>query len=878
MSPEKEKIRIYDLAKNLVPNDLTEKEKKNVQSIKTKRILEICKELGVVVKTASSSLEKEFVAKVLLYIDKEIPNSEKISLTTENTQASKKISRVVRRIVKEENEIEEEISTKEEEDLENSSEKTQEDILKERITSFNKKVINKIETKEMKFPPIQEKEKSIIQESQKEIIEEIQINKTEEIQEQKIEALPKKELKENFDIIKKDKIIENTKPLENVKIEKEIKKESVKEQPIGKNQPYRVAKPVNIHLSKFKKKDKAKPQKKTQQLNKFQQKGRDTLSVKEKPSIIEVNTTLTIHDLAEKLGISDTEIIRCLFMQGIMRTINQVLEKDLIIKVAKEFNCEVLWEEASTGSSDLTEKLKQLVDSHGKDESVLEKRSPVVTIMGHVDHGKTTLLDAIRKSKKDITSTESGGITQHIGAYQIKIKDHEGKSRKITFLDTPGHEAFTALRSRGAQVTDIAILVVSADDGVMPQTLEAISHARAANVPIIVAVNKIDKPDANVNRVLGQLADNNLVVEDYGGPVVCSHISAKQRINLDDLLAKITLVSDIELAEKLMADPNARAVGAVIESTLSSNKGSIATLLIQSGTLKKGDVIVAGGVFGRVRAILDDEGKEIDSAPPSTPVQILGIDGQPQAGDTFEVVKDAQTAKAQAEAHNQRENLKSGRSLERFSSMVREGEAKELPVIIKTDVQGSAEAITLELSKLNTEEVFVKIIHCASGRVTESDINLAATAGAIIVNFNSIMDYNASKMAQDNNVSVYTYNIIYQVTEAVKKALSGLLEDEKIEIKHGSAEVRDVFSVGKNKIAGCYVLDGKILNGSIVKIYRNKKELITASLSSLKRFKDNAKEVLQGFECGVIIDGFNDFEQGDIIESWGVQLKERVLS
>lgn len=639
-------------------------------------------------------------------------------------------------------------------------------------------------------------------------------------------------------------------------------------------QPFRVARPpMNNQFARKKTKGPRKPNK---QKVLHRKKLRDQATL-EKPSILELKSTLTVQELAEKLLVSETDVIRTLFLQGVMKTITQTLDRELIEQVAEEFECEVIWEDDEI-NTELTSKLKTLVDTHSdEDKGNLQPRPPVVTIMGHVDHGKTTLLDSIRAAKKDITDGESGGITQHIGAYQVEVTDHEENIRKITFLDTPGHEAFTALRARGAQVTDIAILIVSADDGVMPQTIEAISHAKAAGVPIIVAVNKIDKPDANPDMVLGQLAEHDVIVEDFGGKVVCTRISAKEKLNLDDLLAKITLVADIELEDKLKADPSKNAVGAVIEASLSSSKGTVATVLVQSGTLRKGEAIVAGTASGRIRAIFDDNGNEIDEAPPSSPVQVLGLDSQPQAGDVFEILDTVQETKAQANKQriNQKTTLAS--SLESLSSKIREGSVKELPIVIKADVQGSAEALVQELGKLSNNEVSVRIIHCAAGAVNESDINLASTAGAILVNFNSVVDAASSKLAKDNNVSIYTYNIIYQVTDAVKKALSGLLEDERIDIKYGEAEVREIFSIGKTKIAGCAVISGKMVSGETAKIVRNGKLLMTVSLTTLKRFKDNVKEVQSGFECGVFLDGFHDYQEGDVIESWGIETKERTF-
>ena len=673
----------------------------------------------------------------------------------------------------------------------------------------------------------------------------------------------------------------------------------------GTSQPYRVAKPINSSLTPVRRKPTGNaplannqrrgpgnnrnasndPSKGNNSANsRFGFAGNNAKPNKEqvaenRPTELKITRPVTVKELAVLMEVNETEIIRNLFLKGIMRTVNQTLEMDLMIEVAEALGCKITAEQAHSDQDEgLASRLKILVDNQNiVSSSPTTLRPPVVTIMGHVDHGKTTLLDSIRKSKHSITASESGGITQHIGAYQIDVIDYDNKARKVTFLDTPGHEAFTALRARGAQVTDIAILVVAADDGVMPQTIEAIAHAKAAGVPIIVAVNKIDKPDSNPDRVLTQLIEHELVVEDYGGSVVCAKISAKQNLNLDDLLTKITLVADAELQEKLLAHNESPALGAVIEAALSPSRGPVATLLVQNGTLKKGDSIAVGASSGRVRAIFNDLGKEILVAPPSTPVQILGLDNLPQAGDIFRVFKNAQEAKSSANevkdslANKRRVN----KGLEYFSSQVREGKAKELAVVIKADMQGSAEAVASELSKLSSNEVVVRIIHCAAGAVTENDVNVASATNAIIVNFNSVVDSSSSKAAQENAVPIYNYNIIYQITDAVQKAINGLLEPERIDIKHGQAEIRQIFMAGKNKIAGCSVQSGKLVRGSMAKVFRNKKELANIKLDNLKRFKDDAKEVLEGFECGLSFDGFNDLEIGDIIESWGFEMQER---
>ncbi len=568
----------------------------------------------------------------------------------------------------------------------------------------------------------------------------------------------------------------------------------------------------------------------------------------------------------------ETEVVKNLFAKGIIRTVNQTVEFEVAVECAKSLGYEVITEQEEKKGTTLQPDI-----SH-EEEINLVPRPPVVTIMGHVDHGKTSLLDAIRETKFKITEQESGGITQHIGAYQVEVTDYDGNKRKICFLDTPGHEAFTAMRARGAQVTDIAILVVAADDGVMPQTIEAINHAKAAGVPIVIALNKMDKPEAQPDKILGQLTEHDLLIEDYGGKTVCSRISAKKRTNLDDLLTKITLVADAELSNKLRANPNSLATGVVIEAQLSKEKGSIAHLLVQNGTLKKGDCIVAGKVAGRVRAMFDDHGRNIDEAPPSMPVEILGLPGVPNAGDTFQTYKTYQEAKEVATQRQLQQEKERHRSLglADFSSKVREGQVHELKIIIKADVQGSAEAVSKEVINLSTKDVLVRPVHIGSGDISESDVNLAASTDAIIIGFHVSIDNNAQKIAIDEGVDIRLYEIIYKITEDLEKAIFGLLEPEKEEVKLGTAEIRQVFTYGKgNKIAGSYVTEGKLQRNQIAKLYRKGKVVFEGKIDSLKRFKDDAKEVQTGFECGIAFDNFQDLIEGDVVECWTIIEKER---
>ncbi|MCA0314007.1 MAG: translation initiation factor IF-2 [Candidatus Melainabacteria bacterium] len=605
---------------------------------------------------------------------------------------------------------------------------------------------------------------------------------------------------------------------------------------------------------------------------KKEEKVRPAAAVVEVPKSIVLNTSVTVQELANKMAVAETEIIKRLFMKGVMRTVNQMVELELARELAVEMEYEVLSEEVQEA------KEEKLVELSEEDKANLVTRPPVVTIMGHVDHGKTSLLDAIRQTKFNLTDAEHGGITQHIGAYHVEVPDEEGHMRQIVFLDTPGHEAFTAMRARGAKVTDIAILVVAADDGVMPQTVEALDHAKAAGVPIIVAVNKVDKAGADPERVLTQLMNHNLVSEKYGGDTVTVEVSAKKRTGLDNLLEMILLVSDIL---ELKANPEKPAEGVIVEAELSRGKGAVATALVENGTLREGDFIVAGSKCGRVRALFDDRGQRVKAAGPSMPVEVLGLDEVPLAGDRFEVVDDAQGAKMLAELRKQSEakGPQHHVTLESLHDLLESGEVKELNIIVKADVQGTAEAIADSIRKLSSSEVQTRVLRTASGDISENDVNLAASSNAIIVGFNVQPDQNGARVAEANGVDVRTYNIIYQITDDIMSAIQGLLKPIREEVQIGQAEVRQIFKVGKGlMIAGCMVLSGKVQRGSIARIERNGQVIHEGKLDTLKRFKDDAKEVAQGFECGMSFDKFSDLQIGDKINSFIVQETKRELS
>ncbi|WP_369903021.1 translation initiation factor IF-2 [Bacillus manliponensis] len=593
--------------------------------------------------------------------------------------------------------------------------------------------------------------------------------------------------------------------------------------------------------------------------------GRQQAPAVETPDKITFVGSLTVSELAKKLGKEPSEIIKKLFMLGIMATINQDLDKDTIELIAGDYGIEVE-EEIVVNETEF----ETFMDEQESEEN-LQERPAVVTIMGHVDHGKTTLLDSIRNSK--VTAGEAGGITQHIGAYQVDVDD-----KKITFLDTPGHAAFTTMRARGAQVTDITILVVAADDGVMPQTVEAISHAKAAGVPIIVAVNKMDKPSANPDRVMQELTEYELVPEAWGGDTIFVPISAIKGEGIDNLLEMIILVSEVE---EFKANPDRYATGTVIEAQLDKGKGTIATLLVQNGTLRVGDPIVVGTSYGRVRAMVNDIGRRVKVAGPSTPVEITGLNEVPQAGDRFMAFADEKKARQIGESRAQEALLaqrgeKSKLSLEDLFQQIKEGDVKEINLIVKADVQGSVEAMAASLRKIDVEGVKVKIIHTGVGAITESDIILASASNAIVIGFNVRPDVNAKRTAEVENVDVRLHRIIYKVIEEIEAAMQGMLDPEFEEKVIGQAEVRQTFKVSKvGTIAGCYVTDGKITRDSGVRIIRDGVVVFEGQLDTLKRFKDDVKEVAQNYECGITIERYNDLKEGDVIEAYVMEEVKR---
>jgi translation initiation factor IF-2 len=587
-----------------------------------------------------------------------------------------------------------------------------------------------------------------------------------------------------------------------------------------------------------------------------------------KVPVMELPRSVSVRQLAEMLQVDSIQVIKQLMRNGIMANINQIIDFETASPIVSAFgfkpHLKPLKDQQMATAAEESKKTKR---RYGKEDANLLPRPPVVTVMGHVDHGKTKLLDAIRQT--NVVDSEAGGITQHIGAYQATVN-----GQKITFLDTPGHEAFTAMRAHGANITDVTILVVAADDGVMPQTIEAINHARAAGVPIVVAINKIDKENADPNRVKQQLAEAGLVVEDWGGDIVSVEISAKEKKGIEELLESVLLVSEME---ELKANPNQAAVGVVIEAEKDKTMGPLATVLIQSGTLKEGDTVVVGGTWGRVRAMFNDVGKRIKKAEPSTPTEILGLDDVPRVGDNLAAVVDERHAQAVLAGRRAKMELESARAagqvnLDNLYDQISAGKVKELNVILKTDVQGSLEPIRTSLERLGMDEVKVRIIHSATGNINESDVMLATASNGLVIGFNVTATEGARHLASASGVSLRYYNVIYNLVDDVEKALKGMLEPTYVEVIDGRATVQAVFPAGKgSKVAGVMVNEGKITRNASVRVRRGKQVVADATVSSLKRFKDDVREVAAGYECGVGVKDFNDFQVGDVLEFYRME-------
>ena len=579
-----------------------------------------------------------------------------------------------------------------------------------------------------------------------------------------------------------------------------------------------------------------------------------------KKPVIELPQSMSVRQLAEILHLGNIDVIKQLMRNGIMANINQIIDYEAAAAVVAGFGLESRMQPVTEKHLAAIGKMKRHQKLQDEQLGGLQPRSPVVTVMGHVNHGKTRLLDAIRKT--NVMAAEAGGITQHIGAYQVEIG-----GQKITFLDTPGHQAFTAMRARGAQVTDITVLVVAADDGVMPQTLEAIDHARAAGVPIVVAINKVDKSNANPDMVKQQLGDNGLVIEEWGGDVVCVPISAKEGTGIEELLEHLLVVAEME---ELVANPSRPAVGVVIEAKLDKTRGSLATVLVHSGSLKLGDTVVVGTTWGRVKAMFNDIGKRVRKAGPATPVELLGLNDVPEVGDNLSVVPTEQQARSlvqEVREQREREATPQSVSLTNIYDRISAGEVKELNIILKTDVQGSIEPIKASLEQLDSDEVKVRIIHTDSGNITESDVMLAIASRGLIIGFATGCEGGAKKLAEMNRIDIRYYDVIYALIDDVDKALKGMLAPTYIEVVDGRAEVRAVFAHGrKGKVAGVYVTEGKVTRAVPVRVLRGGEVLYESKVGSLRRFKDDVKEVATGYECGVGVDGFQNIKEGDVLE------------
>ena len=573
---------------------------------------------------------------------------------------------------------------------------------------------------------------------------------------------------------------------------------------------------------------------------------------------VQIPSAVSVHQLADLLGVDPVEVIKQLMRSGMMATINNVINYETASSVSAALGYKVaaLQENSEVETPAKADALEE------EDPSKMRHRPPIVTILGHVDHGKTTLLDTIRQSK--LVDAETGGITQHIGAYQT-----EYKGEKITFIDTPGHEAFTAMRARGAQVTDIAVLVVAADDGLMPQTIEAINHAKVANVPIVVAINKVDKPDSDAEKVKRQLSEQNLLIEEWGGDVISISVSAKEGQGIDELLQNILVVAEVA---EYKANPDRPAGGVVIEARVDKSRGPMATVLVQTGTLRVGDNLIVGDVRGRVKAMMTETGQRINEAEPATPVELLGLDSQPQVGDTLMVVATERIARELVEQRQREKQLAQGPmspTLEEIYASIEAGEVKDLNLILKTDVQGTVEAVHKALERLSSDKARVRVIHAAAGSINESDVLLAVASKGIIIGFNSRPDPSARRLAEMERVEIRFYDIIYNLIEDVEKALLGLIEPEEREILEGHAEVRAVFDVGRrNKAAGVFVLDGKLSRASTIRVLRKGQLIAEGAVSSLKRFKDDAREVSANYECGIAVTGFHDYQEGDLLEAY----------
>jgi translation initiation factor IF-2 len=870
----KDKIRIYDLARDSVPAAITDARiQKKIQSEITRRILECAPKYGSFPKTASSCIDGAVIQNILDEVNINSIINEFVGEVSSNVLASAgavRSSSSSHRSVDKSAKPDEEIVQKKKLIIVRRMVSTPDPLLSEdkapEVSSVSDSYaeINKMKTDTMALDVVHAASLPSSQDDVSDLTEPSSVNQvpTEDSSTAESEVLSDFVNSLSVNNLQKPSLDRATKSIDDISNVRSLSlNPSANRQATQQQQPYRVAAPT---LRVQGKKGLGRAKKTTVQDNKFNKKLKFKSQEPEEEvvKIFNVANSMTVRELSHKIEIPETQIITYFFMRKIIKTVNDIVEKDLIIQYLESIGYLVSTDEEDTLTNE------ELIDTLKEDETEgnLITRPPVVTIMGHVDHGKTTLIDCLRNYSRKIVDQEFGGITQHINAYQVTAEDYDGNKRVITFIDTPGHEAFTAMRRRGANITDIVVLVVAADDGINTQTKECIKHIRESKVPYLVAINKIDKPDANIDRVLAQLADYGIVTEQYGGPISCAQISALKKLNIAELLEKIILVADAELSDEIRSNPNRPAVGSVIEAEMSRHKGSMATILVQNGTLRIGDFIAAGAVSGRVKAMFNENNEALKTAGPSTPLKLLGLSGVPKAGDPIKVYPSIQEAKRVSEIEREKElDEKRFKGISSFASEIKEGQAKEMRIIIKADVQGSAEAIASELNKLSTEEVLVKPVLFESGSITANDVQLAEATGAMLVGFHIGTDSQTAKLAEKLKVKIRSYEVIYKLIEDVGRAVLGLHEPDLEQRDLGQAEVRRIFTMDKRNIAGCYVLNGEVTRNEKARVLRDGVQIYEGKLDYLKRFKDDVKSVKEGFECGISFERYNDLQEGDVI-------------
>jgi translation initiation factor IF-2 len=873
----KDKIRIYDLARDSVPAAITDARiQKKIQSEITRRILECAPKYGSFPKTASSCIDGAVIQNILDEVNINSIISEFAGEASSNVLASAGAARSSsssHRSMDKSTKPDEGVVQKKKLIIVRRMVSTPDPLISEdkvadvASVSDSYAEINKMKTDNMALDTSSNGVSLPVQEDSFDLIEtQLPVSEfsTEDVNPPESEVLSDFVNSLSVNNLQKPSLDRATKSIDDISNVRSLSlNPSANRQAAAgqQQQPYRVAAPT---LRVQGKKGLGRAKKTTVQDNKFNKKLKFKSQEPEDEvvKIFNVPNSMTVRELSHKIEIPETQIITYFFMRKIIKTVNDIVEKDLIVQYLESLGYLVSTDEEDTLTNE------ELIDTLKEDETEgnLITRPPVVTIMGHVDHGKTTLIDCLRNYSRKIVDQEFGGITQHINAYQVTAEDYDGNKRVITFIDTPGHEAFTAMRRRGANITDIVVLVVAADDGINTQTKECIKHIRESKVPYLVAINKIDKPDANIDRVLAQLADYGIVTEQYGGPISCAQISALKKLNIAELLEKIILVADAELSDEIRSNPNRPAVGSVIEAEMSRHKGSMATILVQNGTLRIGDFIAAGAVSGRVKAMFNENNEALKTAGPSTPLKLLGLSGVPKAGDPIKVYPSIQEAKRVSEIEREKElDEKRFKGISSFASEIKEGQAKEMRIIIKADVQGSAEAIASELNKLSTEEVLVKPVLFESGSITANDVQLAEATGAMLIGFHIGTDSQTAKLAEKLKVKIRSYEVIYKLIEDVGRSVLGLHEPDLEERDLGQAEVRRIFTMDKRNIAGCYVLNGEVTRNEKARVLRDGVQIYEGKLDYLKRFKDDVKSVKEGFECGISFERYNDLQEGDVI-------------